>query len=674
MSTSAIETVLSKLAKVRQAPGGFSASCPGPNHVNGDRHPSLSVSEGDDGRVLLHCHAGCPVDEITAAVGLSTRDLFAPTTTAANGQRRTVARYPYVDEEGTLLFHVHRTAPKGFYQVPANGKRGAGAMDGARLVPYRLPEVLAARDRGETVFVVEGEKDADALVAAGRTATCNPGGAGKWSKLGDDVRSCFKGADVIVVADDDRVGWTHARQVARSLHGVAADVTVTQPGTGHKDIAEHLGAGLAVDDLELVASTDNELGCPSLDEWLTAGGRNPTTTDGDGSVEQDPQLYRSTVLADVTPERVSWLWPGRLPAGKLVVLDGDPSVGKSTLVLDLAARVTTGRPMPGEDLACVPPSSVVLLAAEDGLADTIRPRLDAAGADPARVHHLDAVAHVDDDGNTTYVPPSIPEDLAALEKLIVDTGAVLVVIDVLMAYLSGRHDSHRDQDVRRALARLAEIADRTGACIVLLRHLRKTRGAAMYAGGGSIGIIGVARSALIAAVDPTDDSGTRRVLAVSKSNLAAAPSALGYRLTTDEHLDVARIDWLGATSHTADDLMAAPDAEDRSALDEAVEWLLLALAGGGRPKREIITEARPEGITQRTLERAAKRTGVEVTRDGSRPGSPSIWTLPTVTPTTVAPRPLAQRLQASDQEEQPESASVTPSLCVGVTPPEEGLF
>ncbi|MGI8757153.1 MAG: AAA family ATPase [Acidimicrobiales bacterium] len=111
-----------------------------------------------------------------------------------------------------------------------------------------------------------------------------------------------------------------------------------------------------------------------------------------------PALYRSTRLADVVPERVEWLWSGRLPRRKLVVLDGDPTVGKSTLMLDLVARITTGRPMPGETFATVLPSDVVLLAAEDGLADTIRPRLDAAGADCARVHHLDAVPVIGDEG------------------------------------------------------------------------------------------------------------------------------------------------------------------------------------------------------------------------------------------------------------------------------------
>ena len=125
------------------------------------------------------------------------------------------------------------------------------------------------------------------------------------------------------------------------------------------------------------------------------------------------------------PARSGWL-----PRGKLVVLDGDPEVGKSTLMNDVAARVSKGRPMPGERLPCVPRSNVVLMAAEDGLADTIRPRLDAAGADTTRIHHLDAVARVGEDGRTRWVPPTIPDDLDALEAMIVATGAQLVVVDM----------------------------------------------------------------------------------------------------------------------------------------------------------------------------------------------------------------------------------------------------
>lgn len=359
------------------------------------------------------------------------------------------------------------------------------------------------------------------------------------------------------------------------------------------------------------------------DEW-----EPPARDDPDPA--PPPARYRATRLADVTAERVEWLWPGRLPRGKLVVLDGDPSVGKSTVTLDLVARVTTGRPMPGEQLVTVPPSDVVLLAAEDGLADTIRPRLDAAGADCARVHHLDAVPTTDEEGVVRLRPPVIPGDADAIEALVVATGAVLVIVDVLMAYLDGRSNSYRDQDVRGALAPLVAVAERTEATIVVLRHLTKAPGgAAIYRGGGSIGIIGAARAALLAAIDPDDDTGTRRVLAPTKSNLGPPAPAMGYQLVTDDDRGCARVEWLGATAHTADALVAAPATDDeRGALDDAVDWLRSMLAKGPRPRAELGRLARGEGIADRTLARARERTGVVANRDEHAHGRPSMWALP----------------------------------------------
>jgi len=337
--------------------------------------------------------------------------------------------------------------------------------------------------------------------------------------------------------------------------------------------------------------------------------------------QERPERWRraqTTSLADVGPQVVTWLWPGRIPRGAVTILDGDPDLGKSTVTLDIAARVTTGRPMP-DGTGGGEPADVIVVSYEDHLAATIRPRLDAAGADVSRVHALSiATEHGPD-------MPSLPDDLALLDETIRATGAVLVIVDPLMAALGGSVDSHRDQDVRRVLAPLARIAETSAAAALTVRHLRKSGGASpLYAGGGSIGIIGAARSALLVAADPQDPE--RRVLARSKCNLAAPVPSLGYRLVPAE--STVAVEWLGAVGHTAGALIEAAGhgAEERTERTEAEQWLLDALRDAPRPVKDVRREARAEGIADRTLRRAKTSIGVESIKAGLREGWS--WMLP----------------------------------------------
>ena len=323
----------------------------------------------------------------------------------------------------------------------------------------------------------------------------------------------------------------------------------------------------------------------------------------------DEARARVVRIADVKAERVEWLWPGWLPVGKLVVVEGDPGEGKSTLTLDLAARLSRGSPLP-DGAEGGEPADVVLLSAEDGIADTIRPRLDAAGADVARIH---VFAEVHDESGLR--PPELPADVPRLEGIVRERYARLVVVDPLAAFLASQVDSHRDQDVRRVLHVLAALADRTGCTVLVLRHLNKSGGAkAMYRGGGSIGIIGAARLGLLVAPDPEDDS--RHVLAVIKSNLAAKPDALAYRLVPDTLHGVARLSWEGAAAYTADDLLCTRSDDERSAEGEAESFLRDELSGGPKPARDVKKAARDAGIAERTLDRAKQRAGVVAKREG----------------------------------------------------------
>jgi len=219
-----IKLILSKLVDVRKVGNGWSAKCP----AHDDQHASLSISEGDDGRVLLRCHAECDLEEICKAIGLGLSALF-PSAVGKKGRRRIEATYDYHSADSDLLFQVVRYAPKAFRQRRPDGNGGwIWKLGGTPRVPYRLPELRAAGP-DDWVFVVEGEKDADRLRSVGLVATCNPGGAGKWNKLSDD--SPLHNRRVAIIADKDEAGRKHAEDVAQRLYGRAADLRVLElPG------------------------------------------------------------------------------------------------------------------------------------------------------------------------------------------------------------------------------------------------------------------------------------------------------------------------------------------------------------------------------------------------------------------------------------------------------------
>ncbi len=331
-------------------------------------------------------------------------------------------------------------------------------------------------------------------------------------------------------------------------------------------------------------------------------------------VSKMPPQQVGLILSDVAPEVVKWLWPGRIPLGKLTILEGDPGLGKSTLCLDVAARVTTGSPMP--DASPGVDGGVLLLTAEDGLADTVRPRAEAAGADLTRIKSLSMTLEGD------FV--SLPQDIDLLREAAMTMDAKLMVIDPLVAFLGEHFDAFKDQHMRRALAPLASLAEDLDIAIVALRHLNKGEGrSALYRGGGSIGISAAARSVLLVAKDP-DNEGTQ-VLASVKSNLAPQPASLRYGIVDDGN-GVGRIEWRGESSASASDLVLSQIEDSPTERDRAATFLYEKLADGPVLAAELEKMARAEGISRKTMLRAAGDIGAR-----SRPRAqrgPWLWELP----------------------------------------------
>jgi putative DNA primase/helicase len=206
-----LQRVLALLDGVEQLNGYYKALCP----AHADHDPSLSVREGNDGQVLLHCHNNCTPEKVVGAIGLTMSDLFPHPRRNGKGHRRKIAEYDYHNAAGRRLYQTVRYEPKTFRQRrPKAGGGWAWNLKGVEPVLYRLPEVLEAVRSGETVYVVEGEKDADRLRELGLTATTAPMGAGKWR---DSYSETLRGANVVILPDNDEAGLRHARQIAANL-------------------------------------------------------------------------------------------------------------------------------------------------------------------------------------------------------------------------------------------------------------------------------------------------------------------------------------------------------------------------------------------------------------------------------------------------------------------------
>ncbi len=338
--------------------------------------------------------------------------------------------------------------------------------------------------------------------------------------------------------------------------------------------------------------------------------------------EQDARL----VVArgdELKPEPVLWLWPGRVPRGEATIIAGAPDVGKSTLSMDLAARVSRGAEWP-DGAGHAPQGSAIVLSAEDSPERTLLPRFLAAGGDPRRVHFVQAVAD-SADGERFF---NIAWDVDALREKIEELGdVVLLIVDPVDAYLPPKADSHKNADIRRALAPMDRLAKETGVAVVYISHWRKAvADSAIYRVNGSIGFVAAARAAWAVGKAPDNEDGLR-VLARIKCNLATddVPN-LGFALEPSsvpgqpDLGTVPRVRWQGPVDVDAEDLAGPRRQGERGpepeALHNAMDFLGGMLAHGPVPQREIEARAKGRGISSRTLERAKKSLGVKAVKQG----------------------------------------------------------
>jgi putative DNA primase/helicase len=331
--------------------------------------------------------------------------------------------------------------------------------------------------------------------------------------------------------------------------------------------------------------------------------------------------------SEIETERPHWLWPGYIPAGKITILAGDPGMGKSTLSIDLVSRISCGKSLPSGGRTVN--GTCLIASAEDAPEDTITPRLIVA---EARMKRVGVIREVKIDDQLYYL--SLPRDLNRLRSLIIARGARLLIIDPLNAFLERGTDSYKDQDIRSVLAPIEQMAEETGAAIIIIAHLTKKEDAStLYRVGGSIGLIGAARSVL--AVGETGKKNLR-VLYSLKSNLAKKPPALAYETKQvtrhrkdpsewkgEEKIVSSIIRWRGEVAYDPSH-RAAIGADKAGA--EAEDFLRQVLVDGGSVNSEdIFAEAKRAGVSRVQLNQLKTEMGVKIVR--ARDGG-WIWSMP----------------------------------------------
>lgn len=317
-------------------------------------------------------------------------------------------------------------------------------------------------------------------------------------------------------------------------------------------------------------------------------------------MKQDLELIR---MSDIQPEEVQWLWYPYIPLGKLTVIQGDPGEGKTTFVLAMIAALTKGEALPEREP--LDPVNILYQTAEDGLADTIRPRLDALGADCSRVLVIDESKR----------ELSLSDE--RIRQAMEETGAKLIVLDPLQAYLGAEVDMHRANEVRPILKRLGAVAEQMGCAVILIRHLNKMQGQKSgHRGMGSVDFQAAARSVLL--VGRTKEDPQLRIVVPDKSSLAPEGESIAFALDPEQGFQ-----WKGYCAYNAEELLGGSTKQVQTKTMQAEETLR-NLLDKPAPAEEILRRITAAGISERTLMTAKKNLGVLSEKRGGQ----WFWRLP----------------------------------------------
>lgn len=487
-------------------------------------------------------------------------------------------------------------------------------LKGVRRVLYRLPELLAALEENPKRWVLlpEGEKDADRLRSLEFVATSVAGGSSApWV---DDYSETLRGRNVAILVDRDDPGWKRALKVARALHGVASTVKIID--------FEDLGPRLEKHGPDVSDWLDQGHTAEELSQHITAAPAWKPADDASETEETELEkpagpVLRVKCMRDVIAKPVDWLWERWLARGKVTIIGGHGGEGKGTLTTWLAAELSHGGTWP--DGTPAPKGRTLFLIAEDGVEDTLKPRLALHGADDSQVSVVEAVR----EPTGKDIAFSIARHLDLLEGRIIADRIDLLVIDPISSFMPNA-DRNSEGAVRDLLTPLTALADRTGVAIICVLHLTKPNGTnrrPVQQLLGSTAFGAIARTVWMVAAISNEPDETHRVLAVVKSNLAIKPLALEWSRELDQP-----IKWHGETEHDISELLGG--GTPSRPRDDAEGFLRELLADGPRLSESVTAAATSQGFSDSTLRRASKDIGILKRKGKGAAHAQWWWALP----------------------------------------------
>lgn len=567
-----LQTILAKLSGVKKSSStSYTAKCP----AHEDNRASLSIAQQSD-RVLLYCHAGCTIEEVCRGLGCSVSDLFENPGNTSVGSLRAEkpVTYIYEAEDGKATYRVVRMPGKSFKQIrimpdgaecaklaagwyrKVNGEwkyfgnerslqpsSDASWFEAVKPVPFQLPLLLQAVEHQQDIYITEGEKDAINLSRLGVFATTNSGGAGKWKP---EFSGFLIGSKVKIIADNDKPGIAHAEGIAESLRelGIEHQILLARHG---KDASDHIAGGYRLQDF----------------------------------VPYSPCTRPSLIvpMSEIEPETVEWLWEGYIPLGAVTLLGGDPGKGKTRTALSIAAAISRGEVLPGNDR---PLEGNILVVTLEEPAGQIRKRLDDLGADLSRIH---------------IVLPDKEFKSAPLEWFrnnFDDKDFCFIIFDPLQCFVSPKADMQTANKSRFEMDQFIELASSSGAAVMIICHPNKQEGTTLiYRFNGSLDIVAAARSALY-----LGDHEEGIALSQVKSNLG--PMARPIEVIMSDS---------GCVSFG--ELLEQAERQ-KGAVEIAADFILAQLEGGPMLSEELNELAKLMGISKTSSERARKKLGTKI--------------------------------------------------------------